>query len=145
MPDHDDDDETEPDLTLAEIGLDEIPTMDDPELDEQMKRVDPRAPLPQFTGPDVDLNPEPDGRPQLSPEERRTAFASMLAELMIAGQVELSTAEILQAWYQRVGEVQGNQRAFLHELLNDWIEQGQIERVGHGRYRLVTLAEVGNP
>lgn len=127
----------------------EVPTMGDPELDEQAADVDPRMPIPSYDGPEVDMNPEPDGRPALSPELRRAEFAGMLADLMDAGRGTgpdgISTDEIVAAWYERVGEVQGNQRPFLHEQLNDRIEQGQVERLGRGRYRLVALAEIGQP
>jgi hypothetical protein len=140
----DGDDDTTVDITLTEAGLEELETMDDPELDAQLNTIDPRAPLPAFHGPDIDMRPEPDGRPKLSPEERRAAFAGMLSALMDAGHTDLSMSDLVDAWYGQVGEVQGNQRPFLTDQLNERIEQGQVERVGRGRYRLVALAEIAH-
>jgi hypothetical protein len=124
-----------------------IPKMDDPELDtivEGMDLDDARAPLPPYEGPEVDMNPGPDGRPALSPELRRAEFAGMLEEFMDTGRFEFNTDELVEAWEVRIGPVQANQRPFLHDQLNDRIEHGQVERLGRGRYRLVALAEVGN-
>jgi hypothetical protein len=108
-------------------------------------RVDPRADL---TPPaeEVDLTPPPDGRPALSREEKVTAFHQLLGDLMAGGQDEVRMADLVSLWERVVGQTQASQRPFLHALLNDLIELGQVERVegGRGKYRLRMLVTTGN-
>lgn len=122
-----------------------VPKMDDPELAAMSAKVDPRSDMPAWEGEDVNLEPEPlPGDREWTPAEKRAEFGRMLEALMHANKVEVSTGELTEEWAGRVGESQTLRRWFLHELIGEWIELGQMERIGHGKYRLLTLASVGS-
>jgi hypothetical protein len=115
-----------------------VPPQPEPELADL---TDPRAVLPPASDEDVDLSPEDDGRPSLSPDQRWSQFRRLLAEFMDRGQTEVRMGDLVEAWLEQLGPFRANQRPHLHNMLNDLIEQGQVERVegGGGRYRLLML------
>ena len=111
--------------------------------------IDPRAPIPEWTGPDIDMAPADDGRRQLTPDDRMTAFKAMLTRFIEAGRDEVQMSDLVEAWDAQVGPFAANQRPHLHAMLNALIELGQVERAesGRGRYRLrllVTAAQNGH-
>lgn len=108
-------------------------------------RVNPRETLAP-PAEEVDLTPPPDGRPAMSREGKVTAFHRLLADLMAGGQDEVRMADLVSLWERVVGPTQASQRPFLHALLNELIDLGQVERVegGRGRYRLRMLVTTGN-
>jgi hypothetical protein len=121
-----------------------VPKMDDPELAAMAEKIDPRAPMPAWEGEDINLEPEPmPGDREWTPDEKRAEFGRMLIALMDAGRAELSMDDLRDEWVKRLGEVQTFKRAFLYELIGERIEQGQMERAGRGKYRLLTLVSTG--
>jgi hypothetical protein len=80
------------------------------------------------------MNPEPDGRPPLSPELRRAEFA---------GRLEFTYSEFHDAWVERIGPVQASQKPFLIDQLDKRIGQGQVERKAtRDGYRILAVAIV---
>lgn len=135
------------DEDLGDYGEEEekymIPEQPDPEM---AATVNPRDELPAWDGPENDLSPEPQpGERKLTPDQRRVAFAEMIGQLMEDKRTDVTMSELVDEWDSKVGPSQANQRPFLHEQLNVWIDLGQIERVaeGRGRYRLLAAATVG--
>lgn len=123
-----------------------IPPQPEPEM---ANEVNPRSEIPPYEGPEIDMTPEPQpGERKLTPDQRREAFADMLAEFMRADPpaYEVAMSDLVDAWDAKVGPSQASQRPFLHEQINARIELGQMERVegGRGRYRLLALADVGH-
>lgn len=108
--------------------------------------IDPRAPIPEWTGPDIDMAPADDGRRPLTPDDRMTAFKTMLSQFMEAGRDEVQMSDLVGAWDEQVGPFTANQRPHLHAMLNALIELGQVERAesGRGRYRLCLLVSSRN-
>lgn len=136
------------DLPTSEDDDDEggwrVPPQPEPDLADM---IDPRMPLPPIQGDDVDMRPEDDGKPSLSPADREREFRRMLAELADAGRMEFRMADLVDAWSDQLGPFRANQRPHLHNMLNPLIEAGQVERVegGGGRYRMVMLVTAGTP
>lgn len=122
----------------------QVPPQPEPELADM---TDARAELGPVSDEDVDLSPPDDGRPSLSPDQRRTEFLRLLGEFMDRGQTEVQMADLVEAWQGQLGPFRANQRPHLHNLLNDLIEAGQVERIegGGGRYRLLLLVSSERP
>lgn len=108
-----------------------IPPNPEPEI---AARINPRAELPAYNGPDIDMTPESrPGDRTLTVEERRQAFAGLLADWVTAGRSQFKMAELVEAWNDRVGPVQASQRPWLTERLNDLIDNGALDRHQEGR------------
>lgn len=122
-----------------------VPEMDDPELAAMARDVDPRSAMPEWTGADVDLMPADTGGREWTKEEKRAEFGRMLDDLLSDGRAELSTGELSEEWASRIGDRETFKPWFMHELIGEWIDNGQMERMGRGRYRIATLATVGAP
>ena len=120
-----------------------VPPQPEPDLAE---RIDPRAPIPEWIGPDIDLGPADDGRPPMSPDDRMAAFKNILVGFLERGQEEVQMGELVDAWQAQLGPFAANQRPHLHAMLNALIELGQVERAasGRGRYRLCLLVSASN-
>lgn len=138
----DDDDEDEFDDPELEKEVHVTPKMDDPELDAAAARIDPREELPGVT-PDVDLStPNTSGR-TWTKEEKEIEFGRMLAALADAGPLELDSSKLSDEWAARVGDAEALKSWQFHDLINAWIEAGQVERLKQGRYRLSNIVTVG--
>lgn len=135
--DHDDDDGDDGDEEWT------IPAQPEPDL---ARGIDPRAPIPEWTGPDVDLSPPDDGQPPLTPDDRMAAFKALLVGFLERGQQTVQMGELVAAWDTQVGPFRANQRPHLHAMLNALIELGQVERddAGRGRYQLCLLVSASN-
>jgi hypothetical protein len=142
----DDGDEADEDYH-AEDGPDDWPIPEQPEPDLAAK-VNPRAPIDQWGGDreEVDLGPEDDGRPALTRETKERVFDELLAGFLAAGRAEVRMAEFVEAWFERTGQPASKGRPFLHEMLGQRIDQGQVERAEEGRgvYRLQMLVTAPN-
>ncbi len=129
-------------------GMYGMPEMDDAEMARMMAGIDPAEEVaPGFMGYPVDLSPEPvPGAREWSPEEKEVEFGAMLVDLATDKPGALWTfGELYELWLERLGsEAEAYKKHRLHDLLTEWIdERGQMERVKRGRYRILTLAQVG--
>jgi hypothetical protein len=116
-----------------------IPEQPEPDL---AAAANPREPIPAWAGDeDVDLGPGDDGRPSLTREAKERVFDELLAGFLAAGRAEVRMGELVDAWVERTGQAPSKGRPFLHEMLGQRIDQGQVERAEEGRgvYRLRLL------
>lgn len=133
-------------------GMYGMPDMGDEELDRMMAEIDPAAEMEANANVDgVDLRGADISTTMWTADAKEGEFGRMLEAFAASGRTEIKTAEIHEEWAKRVGEDEAAKRYFVHELLNAWMEAGQIERVTdddglpiRGRYRLVMLARVAH-
>lgn len=149
MQDEDNDRAYEEDTRPApeeEDGLYGVPEVEDEELGAQMAAVDLEAPLPEWTGGEVDLSPKPTpGARQWTRAEKEQAFRSML--LRLAGEPggmerTYETGDLFDRWVAELGcEAEALKAWRLHELLNAAEDAGEMERLKRGHWRIITLAK----
>ncbi len=123
-----------------------VPKMDDEEMDAAMANIDPRMPVPDVPGvAGVDLTPLPvRGAQAWTKTQKEQAFGLLLLRLAQANRWEVTTAELYDEWADAVGERETLAPWLMHELVNVWIEHGQMERTKQGTYRLTTLVTQGS-
>lgn len=138
-----DDDE----LPEERMGMYAMPEMEEKDLAAMMRDIDPRA---EDSGavPDVDLRGEPGAR-TWTREEKEEEFRQMLLWFQGQGKHTVRTSDLHTEWRKRVGDDEAARTWFVHELLNAWIDTGQMERmtdadgdVLRGWYRIGTLVNV---
>jgi hypothetical protein len=129
------DDVDDDELTVVEI---------DPEDARDMDEIDPREPLPEVDGPDVEFGPQGTPGPELTGAARHEAWLGVLDEVARRqppqddGSVTVEMSDLLDAWLQVPG-VSPSTRPWLHERLNELINHDPplAERLRKGRYRLL--------
>jgi len=112
----------------------------DEPLDEETAAVDPRAPLPEWTGPEIvfgGLDGTPGPTP--SPTERHEHFRRIIAGFVAEGRTEFTFDDILARWLAVPG-LTLSQRPALYRRITRLIEDGQAERTERGSYLLLAGA-----
>lgn len=111
----------------------------DEPLDEETAAMDPRAPLPAWTGEDITFGL--DGAPGPAPtrEAMDEAFREIVSGWVAEGRIEFETKDLLEAWLARPGFTT-SQRPALYRRIGALIDAGQAERTGRGSYLLLAGA-----
>jgi hypothetical protein len=127
----------------ADDELDEIDKYggyepDEP-LDEETAKVDPRAPLPGWSGEDITFGLDGTPGPTPTREEMTEAFRAIIAGWVAEGRTEFTTDDLLTEWLARPGFTL-SQRPALYRRITALIDAGQAERTGRGSYLLLAGA-----
>jgi hypothetical protein len=112
----------------------------DEPLDEETAAVDPRQPIPAWTGEDIRFGGL-DGTPGPTPtrEAMDEAFREIVAGWVQEGRTSFRTDDLLTAWLARPGFTL-SQRPALYRRVGALIDAGQAERSGRGSYLLLAGA-----
>lgn len=84
--------------------------------------IDPRAPLPEWEGPEIDLAPPATPgkqRRDLSPQEKRELFREILQRLADEKVTEVRTGKLMDIWYEELGQPKARQEPTVARLIND--------------------------
>jgi hypothetical protein len=156
----------EDDDDIPEGGDDDMEDTDDPNEGEYVKRalpaeldargIDPRAPLPAWEGPEIDLaGPPMPGRQMrvLTAAEKRVLFREILQRLADEGTTEVTTAKLLSIWHEELGHPAANQTPTLGRFIADAAAEdvrkgrpndllGCLERAARGKYMIMIRPRV---
>jgi hypothetical protein len=129
-----------------------------PEGLEGAEHIDPRQPLPEWQGPDIDLTPPPSPghwRPghNPTPQEKRALFREILQHLADTGELEVTTGRLIELWTEALGNPRAKQAATVGRFIADAAAEdlvdgepndllGCLERGKRGRFRITIRPRV---